>query len=51
MGTMTHDCGCVTHWSDELNHPVYDKACFGHKPFAGNWLVRSRPREPVKSSA
>lgn len=51
----THDCGCVTHWDDELNHPMYDKACFGHKwQVPSGWFTEarpSRPREPVKASA
>lgn len=50
-----HDCGCVTHWDDELNHPMYDKVCFGHRPqMPAGWLVEkkpSRPRESVQASA
>lgn len=51
-----HDCGCVTHWSDDLNHPLYDKACFAHKMWVPNgWFTEhkkpSRPREPVEASA
>lgn len=42
-----HECGCQTRWHDELNHPVYEKACFGHRPFAHNWLLPEMPTVPL----
>lgn len=51
----SHDCGCVTYWSDGAAHPMYSHACGTHRgAVPGGWLkpVRaSKPRKPVKASA
>lgn len=46
-----HDCGCQTVWDDELDHPMYLKACFGHACQVPNgWMVvkPSPTRESVR---
>ena len=42
-----HDCGCITHWDTELNHPVYDKACGVHRGWAELWMVADIPTQRV----
>lgn len=44
---MNHDCGCSTHWDDDLNHPIYTEACPTHRRLAGEWLVPEPKQEKV----
>ena len=49
-----HDCGCSTYWHDELNHPMYNKACSGHRGHVPDgWIAkpRPRPRQTVEAAA
>lgn len=48
-----HDCGCKTSWDDELNHPVYLKACGVHRrAVPDGWMVEAKKlkRETVAVS-
>lgn len=48
----THDCGCQTHWDDDLNHPVYDKACNLHcRQIPDGWRATDRAKVPVAASS
>lgn len=48
-----HDCGCKTDWSDELDHPMYERACSQHKRLVPDgWMVKKKSvREMVEANA